>query len=93
MFKSVAYVLKENYQNIYRIWSIAKYEIKADMRDSKLGMFWNFASPLIQILTYWFVFGYVFNRGDINGIPYLVWMLGGMSVWFFVSPCITDGSI
>lgn len=91
MFKSVAYVLKENYQNIYRILSIAKYEIKADMRDSKLGMFWNFASPLIQILTYWFVFGYVFNRGAVNGIPYLVWMLGGMSVWFFISPCITDG--
>ena len=91
MFKSVAYVLKENYQNIYRIWSIAKYEIKADMRDSKLGMFWNFASPLIQILTYWFLFGFVLDKKAVDGIPYMAWMLGGMIVWFLVRPCITSG--
>ena len=62
MFTSIKYVLTENLQNIHRIRSIAKYEILADMRDSKLGVFWNFANPVIQVLTYWFVFGYVFNR-------------------------------
>lgn len=91
MFTSAKYVLSENYQNFHRIMSISKYELLADMRESKLGVFWNFANPAIQVLTYWFVFGYVFNRKDVDGIPYLVWMLGGMVVWFFVSPCITDG--
>ena len=91
MFTSAKYVLSENIQNVYRIYSIAKYEILADMHDSKLGMFWNFANPAIQVLTYWFVFGVVFNRKAVNDIPYLVWMLGGMVVWFFISPCITDG--
>ncbi len=91
MFTSARYVLKENIQNIYRIYSIAKYELLADMRDSKLGLFWNFANPVIQVLTYWFVFGYVFNKQDVEGIPYIVWMLGGMVVWFYISPCITDG--
>lgn len=91
MFTSAKYVLNENYQNFHRIVSIAKYELLADMRESKLGVFWNFANPAIQVLTYWFVFGYVFNRKDVGGIPYLVWMLGGMVVWFFISPCITDG--
>ena len=91
MFVSAGYVLKENIQNMYRIYSIAVYELLADMRDSKLGVFWNFANPIIQVMTYWFVFGYVFNRKDVDGIPYLIWMLGGMVVWFFISPCITDG--
>lgn len=91
MFKSAKYVLSENIQNIYRIYSIAKYEIIADIHDSKLGMFWNFANPAIQVLTYWFVFGLVFNRKAVDEIPYIVWMLGGMVVWFFISPCITDG--
>lgn len=89
--KSLKYVLDENRSNIYRIYSIAKYEILADIRDSKLGLFWNFANPLIQVLTYWFVFGYIMNRGDVEDIPYLYWMLGGMVVWFFLSPCITLG--
>lgn len=91
MLKSARYVLKENYQNLFRIYSIAKYELLADMHDSKLGLFWNFANPFIQVLTYWFVFGYVFDKKAVNGIPYIVWMLGGIVVWFYISPCITDG--
>lgn len=87
----VKYVLQENILNIYRTFSIARYELLADMRDSKLGVFWNFASPAIQVFTYWFVFGYVFQRKAVEGIPYLVWMLGGMVVWFFISPCISEG--
>ncbi|MFI3171836.1 MAG: ABC transporter permease [Eubacteriales bacterium] len=91
MLKSLKYVLKENFSNLYRIYSIAKYELLGDMRDSKLGLFWNFANPLIQVLTYWFVFGYILDRGDVEDIPYIYWMLGGMVVWFFISPCITNG--
>lgn len=91
MFKSARYVLHENITNIYRTISIARYELLADMRDSKLGIFWNFANPAIQIFTYWFLFGYVFNRKAVGDIPYLIWMLGGMVVWFFMSPCISEG--
>ncbi len=91
MFEGIRYVITENSQNLYRIYSIAKYEILADMRDSKLGLFWNFASPTIQVLTYWFVFGYVLNRKAVDGIDFFSWMLGGMIVWFFINPCITNG--
>lgn len=83
MFKSLRYVLKENFTNLFRIYSIAKYEILADMRDSKLGLFWNFANPTIQVLTYWLVFGVILpGRSDEDGIPYLCWLLGGIVVWF-----------
>lgn len=96
MFKSARYVLKENLTNLYRIYSISKYELIADMRDSKLGIFWNFANPTIQILTYYFVFGLVLCRGDVTDygmtVPFVQWMLTGMVVWFYISPCITAGA-
>ena len=91
MLEAVKYVIKENSENLFRIYSISKYEVLADMRDSKLGLFWNFANPIIQVLTYWFVFGLVLNRKSVDGIEYIWWMLGGMVVWFFISPCITAG--
>lgn len=95
MFKSIKYVLHENFTNLYRIYSISKYELLADMRDSKLGMFWNFAHPFMQVLTYWFAFGVVFDREAVTQysveVPYIIWMIGGMVVWFFISPCITNG--
>ncbi|MEF9961308.1 MAG: ABC transporter permease [Erysipelotrichaceae bacterium] len=92
MFKSVRYVLKENFTNLYRIFSISKYELLSDMRDSRLGIFWNFANPAIQIATYAFVFG-LGIRGNraVEGIPFLDWMLAGMLVWFYISKCITGG--
>lgn len=91
MFKSVAYVIKENMTNLYRIFCIAKYELLADMRDSKFGLFWNFASPAIQVITYWLVFGIGMQRKGYDGIPYLPWVIVGFAVWWYLSPCITQG--
>lgn len=95
MFQSIKYVVKENFSNLYRIYSIAKYELVADMRDSKFGIFWNFASPTIQVLTYWLVFGIAWNRKpiEVNGIvvPYLPWLIVGYAAWWFCQPCITNG--
>ena len=95
MLKSLLYVLKENFTNLYRIYSITRYELLSEMRESKLGLFWNFAHPLIQVLTYWFAFGIVFNKKDVvsygTQVPYIYWMMGGIVVWFFISPAITNG--
>ena len=91
LIKSIIFVLKENFSNIYRIFSIAKYELIADMRDSKLGVFWNFASPAVQILTYWLVIGIGLGRGDQQGINYVPWIVVGYSAWWLISPCMTQG--
>ena len=91
MLQGVRYVLNENIRNLYRTYSIAKYEVLGDMKESRLGLFWNFANPLIQVATYWFVFGYVMNRNEVNGIDYISWMLAGMCMWFFLRPCISGG--
>ena len=91
MFDGVKYVVTENAHNLYRIYSIAKYEIIADIKDSRLGFIWNFLNPLIQVFTYWFVFGFVNNKKDVDGIDYISWLVAGISVWFFVNPCITKG--
>ena len=95
MFKSIKYVLKENFSNLFRIYSIAKYELLADMRDSKFGIFWNFASPAIQVFTYWMIFGVAWNRKPvkINGIKvsYLPWLVVGYAIWWFIQPCIQKG--
>lgn len=91
MFTSIKYVWKENTENLYRIYCIAKYELLADMRDSKFGIFWNFASPAIQVLTYWLVFGIAWGRKPVGDIPYLAWLVAGYSAWWFVKPCIERG--
>jgi teichoic acid transport system permease protein len=95
MFKAISYVLKENFSNLYRIYSIAKYELIGDWRDSKFGLVWNFLSPAIQVFTYWLIFGVAWNRKpiEVNGVTveYLPWLVVGYSCWWFVQPCFTNG--
>lgn len=91
MFKSVRYVVKENITNLYRIFCIAKYELLGEMRDSKFGMFWNFASPAIQVFTYYLVFGVALQRKPAHGVPYLPWVVVGFCAWWFIQPCIVQG--
>lgn len=90
--KSLIYVINENYTNIYRIFSITKYEIIEDNRDSRLGILWKIIDPLMQIFAYWFAFGVGIRGGkDVNGIPYINWMLAGIVSWFFLSASIRNG--
>ena len=90
--KSIMYVINENSKNLHRIFAISRYEILADIRDSKLGIIWNILNPLIQILTYGFVFGIGIRGGKpVKGIDFFQWMMAGLLVWFFISPCITGG--
>ena len=91
VFVSIRYVLTENFQNLYRIYCIAKYELLADMRDSKFGIFWNFASPAIQVLTYWFIFGFAWSKAPVDGVAYLPWLVVGYAAWWFIQPCIQSG--
>lgn len=92
--KSVKYVISENFNNLYRIFSIAKYEILSENRDSKIGILWGILNPLIQIMAYWFAFGVGIRGGaDIDGVPFINWMLVGLIPWFFLSSTIRNGTI
>lgn len=79
----IKYVLKDITNNWYRMYSIAKYELLSDIRDSRLGILWNVINPLVQIMTYLFVFGMGIRGGKaVQGIEFFSWMLVGMMVWF-----------
>lgn len=89
--KAIRYVLNELFSNWYRIYSIARYDTLAELKDTNLGLLWKFIHPSVRVITYWFAFGYIYGKKDVDGIPYLAWMFAGMVVWFFIAPCITEG--
>ncbi|MFV0381363.1 MAG: ABC transporter permease [Breznakia sp.] len=90
--KSVIFIIRENISNAYKIFSIAKYELLAEMRESRLGVFWNFANPIIQIATYALIFVALRNGRPVRGVSFLPWLVVGVTVWFFINPCITKGA-
>ena len=47
----------------------------------------------LQIMVYWFVFGMgIRSNQPIHGIPFIYWLLVGISMWFFVNQGILEGT-
>lgn len=91
--KSAVLICKELYQSLYLIRRLSVYEIKSKNKNNYLGIAWEIINPLIFIAIYWFVFGYgIRGNTGVDGVPFLNWMMAGITIWFFVQPAITQGS-
>ena len=91
--KDLIKIVKEQISSFYLIQRLAKFQMRIDNNNNYLGVFWEVLNPAIQMVMYWFVFGYAMNRNEpIDGMPYVLWMLAGISFWFFINKAILDGS-
>lgn len=60
-------------------------------------MAWEVINPVIQILIYWFVFGSIRQRADIDvapgmDVPFIYWLLCGFILWTFFYQSTIQGS-
>ncbi|TWT03574.1 ABC transporter permease [Planomicrobium sp. CPCC 101079] len=91
--KSLFNIIKEQIGSIYLIQRLAMFHIKIDNRNNVLGFVWEILNPAIQMAMYWFVFGLGLRENNgINGVPFIFWMLAGISMWFFMNQGILDGT-
>jgi homopolymeric O-antigen transport system permease protein len=74
------------------ITSLVARELKARYRGSALGFFWSFFNPLLLLLIYSFVFGFILpNR--VEGVqPYALFLFCGILPWTWFSASLTDAS-
>lgn len=86
-------IVKEIWTNRFMMLRVAMFDYRLRNKDSYLGRVWEILTPLIQIGTYWFVFGIGMRQGrDVDGYPYLLWMLSGLIPWFCISASIIKGA-
>lgn len=90
-------IIKEQVNSFYLIMRLAKFQLRIDNQNNYLGFAWEILNPAIQMAMYWFVFGFAMDRGLMKGengveVPYVYWMLAGISMWFFINKAILNGS-
>jgi len=95
--KSAIMVLKEQVEHFYLIRRLSMYELVSKNKNNYLGIAWEVINPLIQVLIYWFVFGSIRQRAEIEvepGLmsPFINWMLAGFILWTFFYQSTTQGS-
>lgn len=93
MFKTLAQVLRENWEWRKQAWNLAKMELVKTYRGAALGWVWLFVRPAVYIGVYWFTLSVgMRSASSINGEPYLLWLACGVFPWFFMSDAIGTGS-
>lgn len=87
--KEVFQYIREQIKYFPLIIRMSKYNTKNNYQNFMLGRIWQYVNPIILAAFFYVVFGYVFKRSlGATSVPYLPWMLVGMSTW-----AITNGSM
>lgn len=90
---SLKTIIKEHLQWKYQILKLAKSDIIKTYSGAALGWFWAIVKPTVTICVYWFAFSVGLRQSqDINGFPYILWIVSGMVPWFYMSEMITQGA-
>lgn len=69
----------------------SRAKMSSSTRKNLLGYGWLFLNPLLSVLAYWFIFGYILQtqRGVDNFLGFLV---VGVFFFSFTSKCMTGGT-
>lgn len=89
----VVNIIKDHIAWRHQIFKLAKADIVKTYSGAALGWSWAIVKPTITIFVYWFAFSIGLRLGaDINGIPYILWLIAGIIPWFYMSDMITQGA-
>jgi ABC-type polysaccharide/polyol phosphate export systems, permease component len=93
MFKIIEF-FKEQWHHRHLIWKLSIYNIKSQYANHYLGAFWNILQPLLQVAIYYLVFGLGLrgDRADVEGLPFIVYLISGLFPWLFIQQGINSAS-
>lgn len=84
--------MRDIIENRKMVAYLIKNDFKMKYAGSLFGIIWAFVQPIITILIYWFVFQVGFHSSDVNGTPFVLWLMAGLIPWFFFSESVVSAS-
>lgn len=89
--------LKELFKYRQLILALVSRELKARYRGTVFGFFWSFFNPLLLMIVYTIVFGYIFHGAAQQGfegkaIWYSLFLFNGLLPWIWFSSSLLECS-
>lgn len=75
------------------IWNFLRANVRDKYLGTSLGSLWGIASPLMMLVTFTFVFGFVYKvrlpAADASSpLAYAIWLISGYGPWIAISESI-----
>jgi lipopolysaccharide transport system permease protein len=86
---------KELYARRQTVRFLVRSNLKADHRDKLLGRLWSLLDPLLFMLVYLVVFGFLFGqarRGTAGMVEFIVYLLCGVLSWRFFDGAVVQAT-
>jgi lipopolysaccharide transport system permease protein len=88
--------LKEIFRHRQLILILVSRELKARYRGTVLGFFWSLFNPLLLMIVYTVVFGFIVSRGKVAGFAspklYALFLFNGILPWTWFSSSLIESS-
>ena len=72
------------------IWAMARREMAQRYAGTLGGLLWAVVQPLVTVAVYWFVFSVGFRAQGPQGLPFILYFLGGFIPWLFFQELLTS---
>lgn len=70
--------------------TLVQRDLKVRYGRSVLGYVWTLIDPLAMAGVYYLVFGLVFQRAEVESLPFMVFLLAGLLPWNWFNLSITE---
>lgn len=81
LWSCMARAVRDLWQSRPLIWRLFVRDFTAQFRQRLLGYFWVVISPVVAIAGYWFMAATGFLRPGQIGLPYVLFLFIGSSIW------------
>jgi len=82
-------------RDLHLLLNFLKMSLRDRFLGSRLGAIWAFASPVLMLSIFTFVFGFVFKSklpGAETSLAYVIWLISGYGPWLAISEGITTAT-
>jgi ABC-2 type transport system permease protein len=70
--------------------TLVRRDLRVRYARSVLGYVWTLIDPLAMALVYYLVFAVIFNRTEVLGLPFIVFLLCGLLPWNWFNNSINE---
>lgn len=78
-------ILNQGWSGLNLLFRLALHDLRSRCLGSTLGFVWAFIQPFVLTIILWFVFVVAFKANSVRGVPFIAWLLAGISAWSFFS--------
>jgi ABC-2 type transport system permease protein len=71
---------------------LVRRDLVVKYQSSLLGYFWSLLEPLIIAITYWFIFGVLYNERAAGDVPYVLYLASGLFAWIWVAGVLGEAT-